>query len=160
MEITMKPVAYVEAKRLQAQDDFWGNEVSVIRLVDTVQPEALQGLSGFSHVEILFLFHQVDEQHLTYGARHPRNNPAWPKLGIFAQRAKARPNRIGSTICRLLSVDGNALRVAELDAIDGTPVLDIKPVMQEFLPRQAIIQPQWSTELMQDYWSEADAGKP
>ncbi len=86
------------------------------------------------------------------GARHPRNNTAWPKVGIFAQRGKNRPNRIGSTICRILRVETKTLFVDELDAIDGTPVLDIKPVMAEFLPRSELRQPAWSDELMRNYW--------
>jgi len=73
-------------------------------------------------------------------------------VGIFAQRGKGRPNRLGTTICRVLGVDGTTLRVAELDAIDGTPVVDLKPVMREFLPRSPVIQPAWSTELMASYW--------
>jgi tRNA (Thr-GGU) A37 N-methylase len=102
-------------------------------------------------VEVLFLFHAVDPAKVVSGARHPRNNPAWPAVGIFAQRGKSRPNRIGSTICRVVSVEGTRLVVAELDAIDGTPVLDIKPVMVEFLPRQQVRQPTWALELMRDY---------
>ena len=86
-------------------------------------------------------------------ARHPRNNPAWPRVGIFAQRGKNRPNRLGSTMVRVLGVRGRELHVAELDAIDGTPVLDIKPVLREFLPRTAVEQPSWATELMERYWS-------
>jgi tRNA (Thr-GGU) A37 N-methylase len=76
----------------------------------------------------------------------------WPRVGIFAQRPKDRPNRIGVSVCRLLGVDGLELRVAGLDAVDGTPVLDVKPVMREFLPRGEIHQPAWATELMKDYW--------
>ena len=79
-------------------------------------------------------------------------------LEIFAQRARHRPNRLGSTICRLIAVQGAALEVAELDAIDGTPVLDIKPVMAEFLPRSPLRQPAWSHELMADYWSGTPEG--
>jgi tRNA (Thr-GGU) A37 N-methylase len=86
-------------------------------------------------------------------ARHPRGNTEWPKVGIFAQRAKMRPNRIGVTTCRLLEVDGLTLRVQGLDAIDGTPVVDLKPYMREFGPRGDVRQPQWSTELMAGYWS-------
>jgi tRNA (Thr-GGU) A37 N-methylase len=86
------------------------------------------------------------------GARHPRNRLDWPKVGIFAQRGKNRPNRIGVTICRLLSVRGLSLEVADLDAIDGTPVLDIKPYMREFAARGEIRQPAWATELMREYW--------
>jgi len=87
------------------------------------------------------------------GARHPRGNTAWPKVGIFAQRGKDRPNRIGVTVCRILSVDGLSLRVRGLDAIDGTPVLDIKPVMRGFLSRGEIREPDWARDLMADYWT-------
>ena len=89
------------------------------------------------------------------GARHPRNREDWPLVGIFAQRGKNRPNRIGLTTCTILKVEGTRLHVRGLDAIDGTPVLDIKPVMREFLPRGEVRQPDWATELMAEYWTRA-----
>ena len=113
---------------------------------------ATDGLLDFSHVEVVFRFHGVSDDQVTTDARHPRNNPDWPKVGIFAQRAKVRPNRIGVTTCPLLGVDGLRLRVRGLDAIDGTPVLDIKPYLREFAPRGATTQPAWATELMAGYW--------
>ena len=152
MNIDIKPIGFVKAERTLAEDDFWGGEDACIALAEPFTPEALQGLSGFSHVEVLFLFHQVPVSKIVSGARHPRNNLEWPAVGIFAQRGKNRPNRIGSTICRIVRVDGTYLYVSELDAIDGTPVLDIKPVLAEFLPREAIRQPGWSHDLMRDYW--------
>ena len=76
--------------------------------------------------------------------------------GIFAQRGKNRPNRIGSTVCRVIRIEGTRLYVSELDAIDGTPILDIKPVMTEFLPRSDVRQPAWTHELMQRYWLTQD----
>jgi tRNA (Thr-GGU) A37 N-methylase len=76
----------------------------------------------------------------------------WPRVGIFAQRGKGRPNRLGATIVEVVSREGRVLTVAGLDAIDGTPVLDIKPVLAEFLPRKPVRQPAWSCELMRDYW--------
>ncbi|MFK2878158.1 SAM-dependent methyltransferase [Rhodanobacter hydrolyticus] len=152
MPIVVEPVGYVHASRPHAEDDFWGSEEARIELAPSLSAEALQGLAEFSHAEILFVFHQAQESKIVSGARHPRNNPDWPPVGIFAQRGKNRPNRIGSTICRVLRVHGTALVVAELDAIDGTPVLDIKPVMQEFLPRHTVRQPSWSHELMAEYW--------
>ena len=79
------------------------------------------------NVEVLFHFDRADPAKVVTGARHPRNNRDWPAVGIFAQRGKGRPNRIGSTVCRIVGVTGSSLRVAELDAIDGTPVLDLKP---------------------------------
>ena len=152
MTFTVLPIAFVHAERTRAEDDQWGGTLARIELVPSFEPDALAGLEAFSHVEVLFLFHAVDEERVTRGARHPRGNPAWPKVGIFAQRGKGRPNRIGSTICRVVSVEGRTLTVAELDAIDGTPVLDIKPVMREFLPRGAVRQPDWVAELMASYW--------
>ena len=152
MQIIMQPVGIVHASRPHAEDDYWGGEQARIVLAEGFDSEALQGLAEFSHAEILFVFHEVEPSRIVTGARHPRNNPDWPSVGIFAQRGKNRPNRIGSTICRIVQVEGNELLVAELDAIDATPVLDIKPVMAEFLPRGELKQPAWSHELMRDYW--------
>ena len=100
----------------------------------------------------MYVFDRVDPGKIERGARHPRNNPAWPKVGIFAQRGKNRPNRIGTTICRVERVEGLRLHVTGLDAIDGTPVLDIKPYMAEFGPRGEVRQPSWSHELMAGYF--------
>ena len=157
MNFQVSPIGFIKAARPHAQDDFWGGEQACISLVEEFPAEALSGLEQFSHVEVIYLFHEVQLSKIVTGARRPRNNPAWPEVGIFAQRGKNRPNRIGSTICRLLSVDGARLNVAELDAIDGTPVLDIKPVMTEFLPREVVRQPGWSHELMRDYWRSSGA---
>ena len=152
MEWTVTPIGIVSASRAHPEDDNWGAEESSIVLADGLPDEALDGIDTFSHVEILFVLHDAAAAQIVTGARHPRNNVAWPKVGIFAQRGKNRPNRIGSTICRVVRRDARRLDVAELDAIDGTPVLDIKPVMQEFLPREPVSQPQWSHELMAAYW--------
>lgn len=150
----LSPIAFIRAARSVAEDDFWGGSVARIELAEGFDEEALQGLDTFSHAEVIFVFDQVNPAKIVTGARHPRNNPDWPKVGIFAQRGKNRPNRIGSTIVRILKREGRALVVAELDALDGTPVLDIKPVMREFLPRTEVRQPDWATELMQDYWKD------
>jgi tRNA (adenine37-N6)-methyltransferase len=152
MKIELAAIGYVEAQRQAAEDDFWGGTQSCIQLEPGFNGEALQGLADFSHVEVIYYFHQVAADRVVTGARHPRNNSAWPAVGIFAQRGKNRPNRIGSTVCRVLCVEGTRLYVGELDAIDGTPVLDLKPVMEEFLPRGTVRQPSWSRELMADYW--------
>jgi len=148
----MNPIAYVQSTRVTVEDDFWGGVESRIVLTDAVEPDALEGIDDFSHAEIIFVFDQVAPEKIVCGARHPRNNPAWPKVGIFAQRGKNRPNRIGTTIARIVRREGRALVVVELDAVDLTPVLDIKPVMAEFLPQVEVRQPQWSRELMRDYW--------
>lgn len=149
----IEPVATVRAGVTAPVDDVWGGTTSRIELVDTIPDDAIAGLSEFSHVEVVFVFDRVET--VTTGARHPRGNTAWPKVGIFAQRAKARPNRIGVTIARIVAVEARAIVVAELDAIDGTPVVDLKPVMREFLPRGEVRQPAWASELMASYWSSA-----
>jgi tRNA (Thr-GGU) A37 N-methylase len=154
MKVEIEEIGRVEGGRAEAEDDAWGGQVSSILLDARFAEDALRGLEDFSHAEVLFLFDRVDPAKVVTGARHPRNNPAWPAVGIFAQRGKNRPNRIGSTICRVLRREGRRLWVAELDAIDGTPVLDVKPVMREFLPREDVRQPAWSRELMTRYWDE------
>ena len=155
-DISIEPVAFVSAARTSPEDDFWGGSLADITLVESLAQDALTGVDAFSHVEVFFIFHKVAEADITTGARYPRNNRSWPKVGIFAQRGKNRPNRIGSTICRVVSLNGRVLTVAELDAIEGTPVIDIKPVLKEFLPRQATTQPPWATEIMANYWSIKD----
>ena len=146
---SLTPIATVRSPRIALTDDDWGRVESVIELAEGIPAESLDGLEAFSHVEVLFLFDQVEADKIVTGARHPRNNDAWPKVGIFAQRGKNRPNRLGSTIVRVLRRNGSRLHVRGLDAVDGTPVVDLKPVMREFLPREEVTRPAWSTDLMQ-----------
>lgn len=152
--VTMKPIGTVRSSRTATDDDDWDSVVSSVEL-DAAQftPEALAALDSFSHVEVVFLFDRVDPSKVETRARHPRENTAWPKVGIFAQRGKNRPNRIGTTICRIERVEGLTVRVTGLDAVDGTPVLDLKPWVHEFGPRGAVKQPDWMTELMRQYWA-------
>lgn len=148
----MTPVAHVRSARAEPIDDAWDSVEAAIEFDPSFDPEALSGLAAFSHVEVIFVFDRVAEANIHRGARHPRGRADWPLAGIFAQRGKDRPNRIGVTVCRLLAVEGRRLRVQGLDAIDRTPVLDVKPVMQAFLPRGDIVEPDWARELMKDYW--------
>jgi tRNA (adenine37-N6)-methyltransferase len=152
--ITMSIIGTVKNTRKEVEDDNWGEVVSIIELDPVAfNEEALFQIESFSHAEIFYYFDRVEDAKIESGARHPRNNQNWPKVGIFAQRGKNRPNRLGATIVKVLKCDGHQLYVQGLDAIDGTPVLDIKPVMKEFLPREEVTQPQWATELMKNYWS-------
>jgi tRNA-Thr(GGU) m(6)t(6)A37 methyltransferase TsaA len=145
-------IGFVASPRREAIDDDWGGIEATITLVPPYGPDALRGLDAFSHVEVIYVFHGVDAASVHTGARVPRGNPAWPEVGIFAQRARNRPNRLGLATCELVGVAGTALRVRGLDAIDGTPVLDLKPYMSEFAPRGPIAQPRWSHELMAGYY--------
>jgi tRNA-Thr(GGU) m(6)t(6)A37 methyltransferase TsaA len=156
--MTLQPIGTVHSPRVALTDDFWGDVVAEIRLdAGRFGPEALFGLGDFSHAEILFLMDQVPPEKVEYGARHPRERQDWPLVGIFAQRGKNRPNRIGLSRCRIEGVEGRTLRVRALDAVDGTPVLDIKPFMAEFAPIGPHKQPAWSTELMRDYYKPGAA---
>jgi tRNA (adenine37-N6)-methyltransferase len=145
-------IGHVSSSRREPIDDDWGIVESTIELEAAFDASALRGLAEFSHIEVVYLFHLVDPEAVTTDARRPRDNPEWPEVGIFAQRGKGRPNRIGVSTCQLLSVDGTRVRVRGLDAIDGTPVLDIKPYMREFGPRGEIRQPRWADEIMGGYF--------
>lgn len=148
----VEPIGHVVGGRRETQDDRWGVETCVIQLVAAFGPEALAGLGDFSHVEVVYCFHLVPADEIETGARHPRGRADWPLVGIFAQRGKGRPNRIGVSRCRLTGVEGTRLSVEGLDAVDGTPVLDIKPYMREFGPRGDVAQPAWASELMTSYY--------
>jgi tRNA-Thr(GGU) m(6)t(6)A37 methyltransferase TsaA len=153
MAVALVPVGHVRGGRSLPVDDHWGASRARIALDATrFAPDALAGLADFSHAEVIFLFDKVAESEIEYGARRPRGRADWPRVGIFAQRGKTRPNRLGLCVCKVIAVDGLVVEVEGLDAIDGTPVLDIKPMMTDFLPRGEIREPDWARELMKDYW--------
>lgn len=152
---SVRPVARVRNARTEPLDDDWDAIISDVELAEGIPADCLAGLDAFSHVEIVFLFDRVRDDEIVWTARHPRDNPAWPRVGMLAQRGKNRPNRIGVTVAQLVSLAGRVLTVRGLDAVDGTPVLDIKPVMREFLPRGEVRQPAWASELMRDYWARS-----
>ena len=151
MKFQVESIGTVYNKRKEAVDDFWGDTISEIRLHDSIPESSLDGIESFSHVEVLFVFDKVTDP-VVYGSVHPRGNTNWPKVGIFVQRKKNRPNLIGATICEIVKREGRSLWVKLLDAIDETPVIDIKPVWQGFLPQKPITEPAWTKELMEDCW--------
>jgi tRNA (Thr-GGU) A37 N-methylase len=153
MGFDIEPIGRVVGGRDEPVDDNWGAvEATIVLDASRVGDDATAGLDEFSHLEVAYLFHLVDESEVTLGTRRPRGNPEWPAVGILAQRGKGRPNRIGVSRCELIDMDGLKLRVRGLDAVDGTPVLDIKPFMVEFAPRGPVYQPEWASELMRHYW--------
>lgn len=146
-------IGTVRGGRAEPLDDAWDSVESTIVLDPAVLgPDAALGLDSFSHMVVVFGFHRLDPAVVEYNARHPRGRQDWPRTGILAQRGAPRPNRLGVTTCALLGVDGPVLRVRGLDAIDGTPVFDIKPHMTGFDPRGAIREPDWAREIMAGYW--------
>ncbi|MDF1613287.1 tRNA (N6-threonylcarbamoyladenosine(37)-N6)-methyltransferase TrmO [Melioribacteraceae bacterium 09-Me] len=147
----MQPIATIKNSRKDPIDDYWETIVSEIELADHIPTEAFDNISDFSHLEIIYYFDKVVNKDIIY-AGQPRGNLNYPLVGIFAQRKKDRPNRIGLCTVELLEHNGRTIKVKYLDAIDGTPVLDIKPVFKEFQPKGQIRQPIWVADLMKNYW--------
>src|SRR4051812_47470730 len=101
MFIEVSPIATAHNLRSAVSDDFWGDVVTEIELLPHIPTESLDGIEGFSHLEIIFHFSQADEGKIVYSG-NPRENPTWPKVGIFAQRKKDRPNRLGLITVELI----------------------------------------------------------
>jgi tRNA (adenine37-N6)-methyltransferase len=153
-KVELTPVARVVGGRTEPTDDFWGGTEAIIRIdSNRYTTEAIAGLEDFSHLEVVFYFHLTDANDLNLGARHPRDDPKWPLVGSFGHRNMRRTNLLGMSRCRLLRVDGLDLHVEDLDAVDGTPILDVKPWFAEFGPRGEIRQAAWSTEMLVDYFA-------
>jgi tRNA (Thr-GGU) A37 N-methylase len=146
------PIGSVRNDRTDVQHtDHWGALRSTITVDERFGDACLQGLEGFSHVEVLFLFDQFADDGDYREPRPYRGRSDLPPVGIFAGRGPRRPNRIGVTTCPIEAVHGRDLTVLGLDAVSGTPVIDLKPAMREFRPAD-ITQPAWVTDLMSDYF--------
>lgn len=146
----IEPIGIVRSPVTAGVDENWGEVVAAIEFRSELA-SGLQGLEQFSHVLVVFYMHQssFDAADLV---RRPQGRADMPLLGIFAQRAKHRPNPIGITAVELVEVAGNVVRVKGLDAIDGTPVLDIKPYFPAFDRVDAAVVPDWVPRLMQNYF--------
>ena len=152
MNYSVRPIAYIRNERSEALDDNWDDVVSTVELATDVPSEALNGLDEFSHVEIVFFADWAEDVPPAPWHRHPRGNENWPDVGVFAQRNKDRPNRILLTTVEIEEIGPRFVRVRGLDGIDGTPVLDIKPVFHWSVPRSEVRAPQWSEELGENYF--------
>jgi tRNA (adenine37-N6)-methyltransferase len=145
------PIGRVVSPVKEGVDEGWGDVTSEI-LFDEEYAAGLDGLEAFSHIIVVFHMHKSSWSHQSDLVRRPQGRADMPRIGIFAQRAKHRPNPIGITSVRLLSVDGSILRVQGLDAIDGTPVLDIKPYFPQYDRVPEPHTPEWVDRLMSDYF--------
>jgi tRNA (Thr-GGU) A37 N-methylase len=152
MEPIMRTVAYVRNERRELADDNWDDFVSTIELAEDVPTAALRGLEEFSHVEIVFFAALAENVPPGPWHRHPRGNPEWPDVGIFAQRNKDRPNRLMLSVVGIESVNSRSLVVRGLDAINDTQVLDIKPVYSWSGPRGELRVATWSERLGENYF--------
>lgn len=140
-DILVKPIAFVRNEFKEAKGKIPREAISTIQLIASIPEESFEGIEEYSHLEILFYFHKATE--VILGKSHPRNNNNNPKVGIYAHRSKNRVNHLGLTVVKLIKREGNTLTISGLDALDGTPVLDIKPVVERFLPQEKIKQPDW-----------------
>jgi len=152
VEPILRVVARVHNERRGLTDDNWDTCTSVIELADDVPDAALRGLEEFSHVEVIFLAELAQNVPPGPWHRRPRGNPDWPDVGVFAQRNKDRPNRLLVSISAIEKVESRRVVVRGLDAIDDTPVLDIKPVFTWNGPRGELRVPVWSEELGRQYF--------
>jgi tRNA-Thr(GGU) m(6)t(6)A37 methyltransferase TsaA len=132
-------------------DEGWGPVTSEIVLDETFS-DGLDGIEQFSHLLILFWMHRAAEAEPLRMRRRPQGRADMPEVGLFAQRARHRPNPIGVTAVRLLRRDRNRLFVEGLDAINGTPVLDVKPYVPAFDAVEGARTPGWMTQLMERYF--------
>ena len=147
MTYTVRPIAYIRNERSEALDDNWDDVVSTVDLAQDVPSESLVGLAEFSHVEIVFFADWAEDVPPGPWHRRPRGNGEWPDVGVFAQRNKDRPNRILLTTVAIDSIGERSFVVRGLDGIDGTPVLDIKPVFRWSVPRGELRVATWSEAL-------------
>ncbi|MBA2250839.1 MAG: tRNA (N6-threonylcarbamoyladenosine(37)-N6)-methyltransferase TrmO [Chitinophagaceae bacterium] len=151
MTVVLTPIGKVMNTRKTPVDDNWSGILSEIEIAKHLSVESLGNITDFSHLEIIYYFDKVADDTIILSGK-PRGNERYPVMGIFAQRKKNRPNKIGLCTVELIALNGRIITVKNLDAIDGTPVLDIKPVMKEFEPTTQIRQPEWATDMMKNYW--------
>ena len=149
-KITMEPIGRVKNHVADRKDVSWGEDISSV-VLDRQYVSGLKGLEGFSHAIILFYLDQACYQKEKHLQRRPQNRDDMPLVGIFSQRGKDRPNRIGMTSVEIMAVTDDTLVVKGLDAVDGTPVLDIKPYYPAYDRRDAAV-PEWVDRLMEHYF--------
>lgn len=147
----LRPIGVVRSPRTEAGDQRWGRVTAEIHLKPGFA-RGLRGLRQFSHALIVFWMHQASFQPNRDLVRRPRGRRDLPLTGIFAQRARHRPNPIGITAVRIVEVTRRIVKVRGLDAIDGTPVLDVKPYVPAFDCRPDARVPGWMDALTRGYF--------
>lgn len=147
-----EPIGTVRSDRTEMSAGHWANVESRIEL-DPVYVKGLAGLGEFSHVVVIFHLDRIPPfDPAKQIARNPRGMEDLAPVGVFAQRTKFRPNPIGVTAVELLAVDDKGITVRGLDALDGTPVLDIKPYIPAFERKEDVHLPAWVDRMMDGYF--------
>ena len=150
MKIEMEAIGFVENDVKDKKDVSWGKDTSSI-VLNEQYISGLMGLDDFSHVIIIYHLDRAKYEKDKHLQRRPQNRDDMPLVGIFSQRGKDRPNRIGMTSVEIVSVSDDRLVVRGLDAVDGTPVLDIKPYYPVYDKKDASV-PDWVDRLMEHYF--------
>ena len=151
MRLDLRAIGVVRSPVAEPVDEGWGLVVSEVRLEERYAP-GLKGLEEFSHAVIVVWLHKAEFAPEAHLRRRPQGREDMPCVGIFAQRARHRPNPIGVTAVEIVGVEGNVLRVRGLDAIDGTPVLDVRPYFPAYDCVEGASVPEWVDRLMEGYF--------
>jgi tRNA-Thr(GGU) m(6)t(6)A37 methyltransferase TsaA len=126
MEINLTPIGFVKNSLKEPKREDVQSVTSEI-IVNEDLKEALSGIDEFSHIIVIYWMHLIPSSERSIMKVHPKRNQNLPLTGVFATRSPARPNPMGMATVKLLERRGNILKVIGLDAVNGTPVLDIKP---------------------------------
>lgn len=140
--ISIRPIGYVANGERGPRHGGWGDVVSRLVLRPALA-RALDGVEEFSHLLVLFWLDRVTRGERARLRVHPRDRLDLPEVGVFATRTQFRPNPIGATVVELLAHEGTTLVVRGLDALDGTPIVDIKPWSPAFGPQAGVRTPEW-----------------
>ena len=156
-EITLHPIGVVHSPDTEARDAP-GQSTAVEDMGGTIEVfrqyrDGLKDLEGFSHIFVLFYFDQASRSALLV---RPEQDDVY--RGVFATRAPTRPNPIGLSVVQLLRVEGTTLHVRNLDIVDSTPVLDIKPYIPD-VDVWEVASIGWLEEKMKEMRDEDDAGR-
>ena len=149
--LPLRAIGVVRCAVAEGRDENWGDVVSELHL-DAALARGLDGIEDFSHLLVVYWMHEASFEAARDLVRRPRGRADMPERGIFAQRAKHRPNPIGITAVALVAREGAIVKVRGLDAIDGTPILDVKPYFPAFDRVDAATVPEWAERLMRGYF--------
>lgn len=158
MAFDVSPIGIVRSERAEVMDDNWGSVESVLDLQRQcarrrLDPRSRGILPPRSGLRLPPVRSGRDDHRLAAPPRHPRGDTTLPRVGVLAQRVKDRPNHLGVSRCEIVDVDGLRIRVRGLDAIDGTPVFDVKPFLQSMVPeREDVKEPTWVASVMKNYF--------
>ncbi|MCW4025052.1 MAG: tRNA (N6-threonylcarbamoyladenosine(37)-N6)-methyltransferase TrmO [Candidatus Bathyarchaeota archaeon] len=130
------------------------NQISEI-IINKDIADILDGVEAYSHLVVLYWAHQVPKESRRLTKVHPMGRKETPLSGIFSTCSPARPNPLLMSIVRLCAKKENVLQVKGLDAIDGSPVIDIKPYVKEFYPQKDVLTPDWMQKLCQEMNNES-----